>query len=177
MRKQAGFTIIELVVVVILLGIMAATALPRFMDVTERAHSSVVDGVLGSMQTGTALYHAQWIAEGQPPQSTAITEFGSLLTTPEGYPYGTASNTSHDIEDQGDCSVIFSNILQAGAPTITAVANLAAVVGVQTDFATHNSGDDCLYYYTGESSSSGATVQTLSYDSETGAVLLGSQGL
>ena len=85
------------------------------------------------MQTGTALYHAQWIAAGQPPQSTAITEFGSLLTTPEGYPYGTASNTSHDIEDQGDCSVIFSNILQAGAPTITAVANLAAVVGVQTD--------------------------------------------
>ena len=67
MRKQVGFTIIELVVVVILLGIMAATALPRFMDVTERAHSSVVDGVLGSMQTGTALYHAQWIAEGQPP--------------------------------------------------------------------------------------------------------------
>ena len=49
--KQTGFTIIELVVVIVLLGIMAATALPRFMDVTSEAHSAVVDGVKGGMQS------------------------------------------------------------------------------------------------------------------------------
>ena len=58
-----GFTIVELVVVIILLGILAATALPRFMDVNDEAHQAVVEGVSGSLQTGISLYRAQWIAE------------------------------------------------------------------------------------------------------------------
>jgi hypothetical protein len=154
---------------------MAATALPRFMDVTEEAHASVVNGVRGGLQSGTALYHAQWIAEGQPVQSTAISDFGSLLTTAEGYPYGTGSNTSHDIEDQGDCSAVFSNVLQAGAPGITAVANLVAVVDETNDFTTHHSGDDCIFYYTSEKSAAGDAIPTLTYDSETGTVTAGTQ--
>ena len=70
MKHQSGFTIIELVVVIILLGIMAATALPRFMDVTDEAHDSVVQGVYGGLQSGISLYHAQWVAEGQPDEGT-----------------------------------------------------------------------------------------------------------
>ncbi len=172
MRNQQGFTIIELVVVIILLGIMAATALPRFMDVTDEAHDSVVSGVLGGMQSGMALYRAQWIAEGQPAASTAITEFGGLRVTPEGYPYGTVDNsaTDDDVVNDADCAAVFSNILQAGAPSITAVANAAAVAGTGTDFATHENSDDCLYYYLAEGNTSGDTVDTLSYDSETGIV-------
>ena len=42
-KRQDGFTIIELVVVILLLGILAATALPRFMDVTDEAHDAVVE--------------------------------------------------------------------------------------------------------------------------------------
>lgn len=173
MKQQSGFTIIELVVVIILLGIMAATALPRFMDVTDEAHASVVDGVQGGLQSGMALYRAEWIAEGQANASSADADWGGLRVTTGGYPYGTVDNsaTRDDVVNSVDCSAVFSNVLQAGAPSITSVAAAANVVGVTTDFATHvASTDDCLYYYTAETSASGSTVATLAYDTETGQI-------
>jgi len=172
MKNQAGFTIIELVVVIILLGILAATALPRFMDVTDEAHDSVVTGVYGGLQTGMSLYHAQWVAEGQPVGSSPLTDFGSLRTTPEGYPYGTVDNsgTDDDVVNDADCAAVFTNVLQAGSPSISSVADAAGVVGATTDFATHENTDDCLYYYTAASSASAAVVATLSYDTETGGI-------
>ena len=172
MGRQSGFTIIELVVVIILLGIMAATALPRFMDVTDEAHAAVVDGVSGGLQSGMALYHGQWVAEGQPVESAAITAFGSLRTNAEGYPYGTTDQTAngHDVFASADCLAVFNNVLQAGAPSIGSVADLAAVVDETNDFTTHITGDDCIYYYTAAGSATATTIPTLSYDSETGQI-------
>src|SRR4051812_18650412 len=89
-RRESGFTIIELVVVIILLGILAATALPRFMNVDDEAHLSVVQGVHGGMQTSVSLYHAQWVAQSQPAANTQIPEFNNLRTNANGFPYGTA---------------------------------------------------------------------------------------
>ncbi|MCB1644173.1 MAG: type II secretion system protein [Pseudomonadales bacterium] len=171
-KQQSGFTIIELVVVIVLLGIMAATALPRFMDVTTEAHASVVNGVEGSLQSGTSLYHAQWVAEGQPAKDTAITEYGSLRTNASGYPYGTNDNSggTSNVTTSADCVAVYSNLLQTGAPSITAQANAAAVVGNATDFAGVVSGTNCVYYYTGEKSASGDTIATLTYDSSTGGI-------
>ena len=112
-RKEKGFTIIELVVVILLLGILAATALPRFMDVTDEAHTAVVDAVEGSLTTSAALFRAQWFAKGQP--TGPVPEFGSGTYTANssGYPYigGTTS---------ADCVALFGELLQAGgAPSVT----------------------------------------------------------
>lgn len=179
MKREQGFTIIELVVVIILLGIMAATALPRFMDVTDEAHDSVVSGVLGGMQSGLALYRAQWVAEGQDPEGTQIADFGNLRVNSAGYPYGIVDNTAdgHDIANDVDCAAVFNNILQAGAPSITAVADAASVAGTGTDFATHENAGDCLYYYLAEGNTATTTVDTLSYDSDTGQITQGSVAL
>ena len=65
MNKQSGFTLIELVIVVVILGFLAVTAIPRFIDLTTQAKQANIEGMAGGFATGISLARAQWEAEGQ----------------------------------------------------------------------------------------------------------------
>jgi len=167
-KQQKGFTIIELVVVILLLGILAATALPRFLDVTDEAHDAVVDGVRGGLQTGVALFRATWVAQGEP-LTAAVGGFGdgTLFANSDGYPIGADATL-----DASTCLEIYNGILQSGRPLAASVtvafANLGneeaisdaidgAAAGTQVAAVTNpGTGDDytlatsCSYYYIGQ---------------------------
>lgn len=132
-RKQAGFTIIELVVVILLLGILTATALPRFMDVTDEAHEAVVDAVAGGFATGTALFRAQWVAEGQPLDAD-VSEY-NVRASSTGYPIGDATpSTIATATGTNLCADVYAKILQTGSPQVHTITGVpTGVVFLSTD--------------------------------------------
>ena len=59
--NKKGFTLIELVIVIVIIGILAAVAIPRFAGLTKEAKVSAVKGFAGSLRAATNIVHAKWL--------------------------------------------------------------------------------------------------------------------
>lgn len=85
MKKQAGFTLIELVVVIVILGILAATALPKFTDLSSDARRSAVQGMAGALSSAAAINYSTCLVKGTSnaacKQLNAATACASLVAT------------------------------------------------------------------------------------------------
>lgn len=140
MKKQAGFTLIELVMVIVILGILAAVALPKFVNLSGDARKATLAGADGAMRSAANMAHAAALAAG----SSVVTIEGTAYTLVNNYPsaaniatlagvngngyVATVVGTTATIQVAGaatpaSCQVTYTEAAAGAAPTIPAPVN------------------------------------------------------
>lgn len=139
-RQQGGFTLIELIMVIVILGILAAFALPKFADFSGSARYSTINGALGSVRSASAIVHAAALAANQTSSTGSVTLEGQGIDTAYGYIEGdsatvraaaqlstdfTVAGTSTVTVTLGGCSFTYvaptTSTGTTSAPTISAI--------------------------------------------------------
>lgn len=103
MKKQSGFTLIELVIVIIILGILAVTAAPKFLNLQEDAKKAAAGGVLAAVQSSSQLVYSKSALEGEERSDDAAVSSsdGTAIETAYGYPKASANGIGRAVSIDG----------------------------------------------------------------------------
>lgn len=135
MKKNAGFTLIELVIVIIVLGILAATAVPKFINLQDDAKESAMKGVEASVHSAANIVYSKAAIDGiETDAGKAVSAAGETVQLEFGYPEASADGIMKAVELSG-----FE--LNTKAATTTPVASVIIIADGED-----SENDACILY-------------------------------
>ncbi|WP_428463879.1 type II secretion system protein [Photobacterium kagoshimensis] len=145
MKRQGGFTLIELVVVIVILGILAVTAAPRFLNLQGDARNAALQGLKGAINGGAGIVYGKAAIAGKESSDTATPIDG--IQTIYGYPTATSAGIVATLSNFNDDWVIVKDTGQNNGAEKTVLLTFKQYAGkAQADinkcFVTYTSAKD-----------------------------------
>lgn len=159
LRSDRGFTLLELVLVIVLIGIVSVIALPRFLDLREEAHQSSVDATAASFETALMFAHtACTFNEFEGLDNLESFGEGNVDFNANCFPSSTNGNNNLAV-NANRCLQVWNGMMFP-APSISTPAS------DDTDYRAQGSGTNCRYTYRRDT----AVLRRIIYNAATGSV-------
>ena len=168
LNKQAGFTLVELIIVIVILGILAVTAAPRFLNLQGDANASTLEGLQGSIRSGMNIVNGKSIIASDQKEAAAqvVVDTGTVNTV-YGYPKATSDDFEAfldvDFDDSGADLADFNLVVTANGtngPTTGSVSKVTIYPNSYTATGTPTTDDECRIEYTEATASTGPVKVT-----------------
>ena len=153
MKRSAGFTLIELIIVIVILGILAVTAAPKFMNMQGDARAATLNGMKGAVQSAAAMVYSKAIIKGvdKAATSSAVTTDGTTtVKTIYGYPEASDDGIAVVVDAS---SAEWTGAVSGSGSTASYVFSPAGM--------TSGSGATCAVVYTLSASPAAPTTATI----------------